>query len=292
MNTALEDELLSINAIYGPETLTSAGETPGVYIVKLPETGIAIRISFPTSYPNDAPSILGPEAISSEIRKGEANELVSLAQDVLLQIFNPGEPCIFDLIQEVGELFQYSNVAVEEQNEENNKFSEQPFRDQGASDDNAEAQLQEDDGLNYEPPDWALSEVVIEKKSTFLARAVQVKDVKLARKYLEHLVTTDKKVARATHNITAWRIRDNLSNAVFQDCDDDGEDAAGGRLLHLLQLMDIWDVMVVVSRWFGGVKLGSDRFRIINSVARDALSKGQFVPSEKRQQTSRKKGYK
>lgn len=33
-----------------------------------------------------------------------------------------------------------------------------------------------------------------------------------------------------------------------QDCDDDGEDAAGGRLLHLLQAADARDVVVVVSR--------------------------------------------
>ncbi|KAG5926753.1 hypothetical protein E4U42_002972, partial [Claviceps africana] len=57
----------------------------------------------------------------------------------------------------------------------------------------------------------------------------------------------------------------------FQDCDDDGETAAGGRLLHLMQVMDVWGVVVVVSRWFGGVKLGPRRFAVINAVARDGL---------------------
>jgi putative IMPACT (imprinted ancient) family translation regulator len=30
--------------------------------------------------------------------------------------------------------------------------------------------------------------------------------------------------------------------------------------LHLMQLMDVWDVMVVVTRWYGGVHLGPDRY--------------------------------
>jgi putative IMPACT (imprinted ancient) family translation regulator len=47
---------------------------------------------------------------------------------------------------------------------------------------------------------------------------------------------------------------------VIQDNDDDGETAAGSRLAHLLQVMEVRDVCVVVSRWYGGIKLGPDRF--------------------------------
>ena len=43
--------------------------------------------------------------------------------------------------------------------------------------------------------------------------------------------------------------------------------------------MNVWDVLVVVSRWYGGVKLGSDRFRIINNVAREALVEGGWTKS-------------
>lgn len=100
-----------------------------------------------------------------------------------------------------------------------------------------------------------------------------------AKSFLAHLLATDKKVGKATHNITAWRIRGE-NGVQFQDCDDDGEDAAGGRLLHLLELMGAWNVMVVVSRWYGGVKLGPDRFRLINQAARDAVVKGGFVADE------------
>lgn len=69
---------------------------------------------------------------------------------------------------------------------------------------------------------------------------------------------------------------------VYQDCDDDGETAAGGRVLHLLQLMDVWGLMVVVTRWYGGQKLGAKRFSVINSVAREAVIAAGFGGEEKK----------
>lgn len=44
-----------------------------------------------------------------------------------------------------------------------------------------------------------------------------------------------------------------------------------------MQLMEVWNAMVVVSRWFDGTHIGADRFRLINIVARDAFVKGDFI---------------
>lgn len=55
------------------------------------------------------------------------------------------------------------------------------------------------------------------------------------------------------------------------DYDDDGETQAGSRLKHLLEILEVENVLVVVTRWFGGVHLGPDRFKHINQAARDAL---------------------
>lgn len=65
------------------------------------------------------------------------------------------------------------------------------------------------------------------------------------------------------------------------DCDDDGETAAGGRLAHLLEILELEDVLVVVSRWYGGTLLGPDRFKLINQAARDALEKAGFLADDK-----------
>ncbi len=61
----------------------------------------------------------------------------------------------------------------------------------------------------------------------------------------------DRKVAAATHCITAWYLRtklkpDSPSASLVADFDDDGEAHAGGRLLHLLTLSAIEGVAVMV----------------------------------------------
>jgi len=47
----------------------------------------------------------------------------------------------------------------------------------------------------------------------------------------------------------------------FIDNDDNGETEAGGRLAHLLQILGLKDVLVIVSRYYGGIQLHGDRFR-------------------------------
>lgn len=146
---------------------------------------------------------------------------------------------------------------------------------------------QGDDGLaqvaGFGIPCWTVSEPVTERKSVFFARACPVTSPAHVQAYISHLLAVDKRAAKATHNISAYRMRSPSPDRspgtalTFQDCDDDGENAAGGRLLHLLQIMDVWGLLVVVSRWYGGVQLGPDRFRIINAVARDAIVAGGWV---------------
>lgn len=46
-----------------------------------------------------------------------------------------------------------------------------------------------------------------------------------------------------------------------------------------MQMADVTDVCVVVSRWFGGVHLGPSRFAIINNTARQLLVQEGFMPS-------------
>lgn len=46
----------------------------------------------------------------------------------------------------------------------------------------------------------------------------------------------NKKIANATHNMYAYRIFREDTKSFSQDCNDDGETQAGGRLLHLLQV--------------------------------------------------------
>lgn len=63
----------------------------------------------------------------------------------------------------------------------------------------------------------------------------------------------------------------------LQDYDDDGETAAGSRLLKLLTIVGAENVVVVVSRWFGGVLLGPARFTHINNAARTLLDECGYI---------------
>ncbi|KAI8609490.1 hypothetical protein BC830DRAFT_1046592, partial [Chytriomyces sp. MP71] len=59
--------------------------------------------------------------------------------------------------------------------------------------------------------------------------------------------------------------------------DEDGEKDAGRRLVRVLQEMGACDVMVIVSRWFGGTNLGPVRFDHINNMGIAALEAGGFL---------------
>lgn len=45
------------------------------------------------------------------------------------------------------------------------------------------------------------------------------------------------------------------------------------------QILDVRNVMVVVSRWYGGILLGPDRFKHINNCARNILVQEGYTSS-------------
>lgn len=214
--------------------------------------------------------------------------------------------CLFDVITEAGERVAAAEGAdVSDAEEEEDGDAEGDGEGEGHTATRSGSKNGRIPDLPS-PPAWTISDVVTEKKSVFVARTARVESRVQAEMFLDHLLATEKKVAAATHNITAWRIREKRTTTgddtgdvrVYQDFDDDGETAAGSRMLHMMQLMDVLDVVVVVTRWYGGVKLGPDRFRIINGVAKDALLKGGFErgggdgPASGGQEKGRKKGKK
>lgn len=269
MSEDLNNELEAINSIYGDDTLR-ATENPEIYILSIPNREVSFRLSFPANYPTAPPIIEGTEATGEGTRKGYGAHVSSTARKVLEKIFVPGSVCLFDLVEELdtalaGENVKASALDLQDDNDSNNVVKQHPSP--SASQQHPE-------------PQWTLSTPVTEKKSLFLARACPVDSPAQAQACIAHLLSTDKRAANATHNISAYRIRSpappsggsgSATEIIYQDCDDDGETAAGGRLLHLMQLMEVWGLLVVVSRWYGGVKLGPDRFRIVNTVAREVI---------------------
>lgn len=301
-NEELSEEIEAINSIYGPSTINLTTSPSSVSAESTISTAITLQIpnhdqlsflvGFEKTYPATTPPRILGTASTSGLARGQGKKAVGILEDAVRRTWAEGSVCLFEVIEEVGE-----------------KFEElQAESGAGVVEDDGEREVNTDGRnlttvdyidippakVSYDldtPPDWTISDIITERKSVFVGRAVQVESKEEAERCLDHLLATEKKVASATHNITAWRIRqknkkssssgkDTESDTVIQDCDDDGETAAGGRLLHLMQLMDVWDVVVIVTRWYGGVKLGPDRFRLINAAGRDSLVKGGFAKKE------------
>ncbi|KAI0408068.1 RWD repeat domain-containing protein [Xylaria palmicola] len=273
MSDELRDEVEAINSIYGEGCLVPSGDAATYILTPLCESS-SIRVEFPPDYPAVPPLVIGTNSTGQGGKKGDAARELALFCQALGDVYEPGAVCLFDALEELARLLDEQAAAAAEEQVSPDVTVGEPVDDSNAT---ASTPQTEDLTLTKEPP-WILSDPVVELKSTFLARCAVVSSTAEAEAFLQHLLASDKKVRVATHNITAWRIR-GPNNTAFQDCNDDGETAAGGRLLHLMQLMDVWDVMLVVSRWYGGHKLGPRRFALINQAARDSLVKAGFVPS-------------
>lgn len=78
---------------------------------------------------------------------------------------------------------------------------------------------------------------------------------------------SDKKIAKATHN--SWAVILSDEGAVKND---DGEAGAGAVILRMLEHEGLTDCLVVVTRWYGGVHLGGDRFAHVVTCVRSFLA--------------------
>jgi hypothetical protein len=275
MSDELNDEVEALNSIYGDGSLVASENDNTVYILQLPgDEASSLKLKFPPTYPaTEAPEVLGTHH-SSGGKMGAGARDLRLFREALSEVFRAGEVCLFDAVEDFTRRLEDEKAAAatEELEEEED---EEGYEEGAAQRERERENTTEVDLASLPAPPWTQSEVVADMKSTFVAHVAPVSSPEQAQLYVAQLLASDKRIRTATHNITAWRIR-GRNGASYQDCDDDGEAAAGGRVLRLMQLMDVWDVMVVVTRWYGGVKLGPRRFAVINAVARDGFVRAGF----------------
>ena len=113
---------------------------------------------------------------------------------------------------------------------------------------------------------------IVEKKSKFIANIFQVKSVEEAE---ERIKLIKKKYHDARHNCVAYRVFEN--DKVFEKSSDDGEPSgtAGGPMLNILQKNNLCNVVVIVTRYFGGILLGTGGLvRAYSDAAQKAIEKG------------------
>ena len=170
-----------------------------------------------------------------------------------------GEVMLYDCIQYLSERLEEwiqnkeTNSALESQQLQQEKILKQERK-------SAKKEL-----LNSLVSRFVHGETLTDRRSVFqahLARPTSANEIPLLLRSLK----SDRKIQAASHNIWAYRVT--IGTSLFADNDDDGETAAGKRLALLLDHTGASNVLVVVSRWYGGIHLGPDRFRHINNVAR------------------------
>ncbi|WP_293575640.1 YigZ family protein [Phaeobacter sp.] len=76
---------------------------------------------------------------------------------------------------------------------------------------------------------------------------------------------SDRAYAKATHNTWAALLPTGGLKA------DDGESGAGMVILRMLERAELRDHIIIVTRWYGGKKLGGDRFRRVQDAVRAYL---------------------
>ncbi|WP_171176179.1 YigZ family protein [Ruegeria sp. HKCCD8929] len=75
----------------------------------------------------------------------------------------------------------------------------------------------------------------------------------------------DRAYAKATHNTWAAMLPTGALKA------DDGESGAGMVILRMIERAGLENHVIVVTRWYGGKKLGGDRFRRVQDATRACL---------------------
>ncbi|KAL7855252.1 hypothetical protein SRHO_G00174420 [Serrasalmus rhombeus] len=277
------EEIEALSAIYGDEWCV-IDEASRIFCIKIsddtcePKWSVCLQIMLPEDYPSSAPPIYQINA--GWLRGPDRIKLSNSLEELYLE--NVGESILYLWVEKIREFLierpQCTNtvegpetgraVTTEEEDED---WDEGSIPDYGALKLNTEqAHLFSSSSADEELPPIKHGEAVTDRRSTFQSHLAPVVTPKQVQRVIDKLYE-NKKIASATHNIYAYRIYCEDKNTFLQDCEDDGETAAGGRLLHLLQILDVRNVLVVVSRWYGGILLGPDRFKHINNCARNIL---------------------
>lgn len=119
---------------------------------------------------------------------------------------------------------------------------------------------------------------IVEKKSRFIATVLPIETEEEA---LEFIAKMKKKYWDARHNCYVYSIG---MNREFTRCSDDGEPSgtAGRPMLDVILGEDIYNVAVVVTRYFGGVLLGTGGLvRAYSKAVQEGLAASKVILKQK-----------
>jgi len=215
------DEIEALSAIY-PDEWKTEDECFRTYSAVIDKSGNAatLLITLPVDYPLSAPPLYLLTA--PWMKDGDRDKLSSDLEQICLE--NLGESMLHLWIEKLREFL----CAVPSDVQSDDDFLKEKESDLHHVLNDLELKPKE------ECPPITSSESFSDRKSTFQGHVAQIDSVSQVRVVLDKLYE-NRKIAQAAHNMYAYRIFNKDSKMWIQDCEDDGETHAGGRLLHLLQ---------------------------------------------------------
>lgn len=119
---------------------------------------------------------------------------------------------------------------------------------------------------------------IVEKKSKFIANLFYVETKEDAEKYINEI---NKKYHDARHNCYAYSIFS--EDGIVNKFSDDGEPSgtAGGPMLNILTSNEITNVLVIVTRYFGGILLGTGGLvRAYSEATTEAINQAEIIKKD------------
>lgn len=94
----------------------------------------------------------------------------------------------------------------------------------------------------------------VEKKSKFIGYIKPVKTVAEAKKYIEYINNIHKD---ATHNVPLYRVIENKVEYFKYSDDNEPSNTAGKPMADIVERKEVYNIAMVATRYFGGIKLGA-----------------------------------
>nr|XP_033789742.1 protein IMPACT isoform X2 [Geotrypetes seraphini] len=278
------DEIEALSSIYGEEWCV-INETAKIFCINVSDPSeqskraLCLQVILPPEYPTAAPPVYQLNA--PWLRGLDRLELANSLEEIYVQ--NLGDSILYQWVEKIREFLTSKSESADADIQKITEETEVDEKDEFFTDPQCFQHnlMKMSDFIMFEDeelPPVKHGEPITDRRSTFQAHLAPVIHPKQVKMVLNKLYE-NKKIASATHNIYAYRIYCEDKLAFLQDCEDDGETAAGRRLLHLMQILDVCNVMVIVSRWYGGILLGPDRFKHINNSARNILVEENYINS-------------
>jgi hypothetical protein len=192
-NEELNDEINALHAIYSTSVLTPQFCPLHTYLLTPPaelvQRSLCLTVEIPPTYPLDRPTVLS----------GDTNGIV---QDALNNVWRHGEVCFYDLLEALQEaMLPEAGSPLPSLIPPSHPLQEEG--EEGEEEVGVIADIDKDlASVKPSQHPWTTSDPIVEKKSVFVARAIAVSSADEAKLYIRELIAGDKKIAKATHNIS------------------------------------------------------------------------------------------